>query len=71
MMLVTYFSEIYGELTFMAMSGQIWGLPFLIYLNAVDTTIINRWIVWAVITLLLSYPSGKSLLLASIVRLAG
>jgi hypothetical protein len=38
-----------------SMSGQIWGLPFLIYL--MDMVKVNKWIVWTVITLLLSYPN--------------
>jgi len=58
MLALTYLAEIFGELTFMSVSGQIWALPFLIYLNVVDTTKINKWIVWAVITLLLSYPNA-------------
>lgn len=59
MLLVTYIAEIIGELTFTSMIGQIWALPFLIYLNAVNTAQTNRWIMYTVITLLLSYPSGK------------
>lgn len=59
MLSITYLAEYVGELTFMAMSGQIWMLPFLIYLNVVDTGNLNRWVVYAVTTLLLSYPNGK------------
>lgn len=59
MLAVTYAAEIFGELTFLAMLGQIWALPFLIYLNAVDTTLVNRWVLWAVTTLLLSFPNRK------------
>jgi len=58
MLFITYLAEIYGELTFTSMTGQIWGLPFLIYLYTVNTTKVNKWIVWVVITLLLAYPSG-------------
>ncbi|KAM7213181.1 MFS general substrate transporter [Rhypophila decipiens] len=57
MLAITYAAEIFGELTFVALLGQIWTLPFMIYLNAVDTTLVNRWILWAVTTLLLSYPN--------------
>lgn len=56
---ITYLAEIVGELTFVAVSGQIWALPFLIYLNVVDTAKVNRWVLYAVTTLLLSYPNGK------------
>lgn len=33
MLLITYLSEVFGELTLTAMSAQFWLLPFLIYLN--------------------------------------
>lgn len=59
MMLVTYLAEVFRELTFIALLGQIWALPFLIYFNSVDTSETNKWIIWAVTTLLLSYPSGE------------
>ncbi|KAL1854405.1 hypothetical protein VTK73DRAFT_8753 [Phialemonium thermophilum] len=58
MMILTYSAEIVGELTFMSLIGQIWILPFLIYLNCVDTQNVNRWVLWAVTSLLLSYPSA-------------
>lgn len=41
------------------MLSQVWALPFLIWLVVADVSHTNRWIVWAVITLLLSYPSRK------------
>lgn len=56
----TYAAEIFGELTFIAMIGQFWILPFLIYLNVADTANANRWVIWAVTTLLLGYPNGIS-----------
>jgi hypothetical protein len=56
---ITYVAEIVGELTLVAGAGQIWVLPFLIYLNVVDTANVNRWVIYAVTTLLLSYPNGK------------
>ena len=59
MLAVTYGAEIFGQLTYFALLGQIWTLPFLIYLNAVNTAQVNRWILWTVTTLLLSYPSRK------------
>ncbi|GAB7349966.1 hypothetical protein MBLNU459_g0655t1 [Dothideomycetes sp. NU459] len=55
---ITYLGEIFGELTLVSMSGQIWALPFLIYFNVVDRTKVNKWITWAVTTLLLSYPNA-------------
>ena len=58
---LTYVAEIWGELTFTAALGQFWLLPFLVVLNVVDITKVNKWTVWAVITLLLGYPNGMSL----------
>src|ERR1700760_2709737 len=60
MLLLTYVAEIWGELTLTSMIGQIWMLPFLIYLNVVNTQKVHKWVVWAVISLLLSYPNGLS-----------
>jgi len=61
MLLLTYIAEIIGELTFTALTGQLWALPFLIYLNVANTGQANRWVMFTVITLLLSYPNGKYL----------
>ncbi|KIW31775.1 hypothetical protein, variant 2 [Cladophialophora immunda] len=58
MMLVTYVAEILQELTLTAVTGQIWALPFLIFFNSVDTSKMNKWAMWAVTTLLLSYPNA-------------
>lgn len=57
---LTYASEILGELTFTALIGQLWALPFLIFINVIDINSINKWLAWAVMTALLCYPSGKS-----------
>lgn len=59
MLILTYVAEVWGELTFTALIGQIWTLPFLVYFNTVDTTQANRWVVWVVTTLLLAYPNGN------------
>ncbi|KAK6071935.1 phthalate transporter [Seiridium cupressi] len=55
---LTYTAEIWGELTLTAMIGQFWVLPFLIYLNVADTAKASRWVIWAVTSLLLAYPSA-------------
>jgi hypothetical protein len=57
---IAYIAEIAGQLTLVAGAGQIWALPFLIYLNVVDTSKVSRWVIYVVTTLLLSYPNGKS-----------
>lgn len=61
MLSLTYAAEVFGELTLTSMLGQIWILPFLIYLNVADTANTSRWVIWTVTTLLLSYPNGRDL----------
>ena len=60
MLTLTYVAEIWGELTLTAGFGQVWMLPFLIYLDVVNTQKVNKWVVWGVTSLLLSYPNGLS-----------
>ncbi|KAJ5562531.1 Major facilitator superfamily domain general substrate transporter [Penicillium sp. DV-2018c] len=55
---ITYISEITGELTLTAMVGQIWALPFLLYIYIVDINTVNKWAVWVVMTLLLAFPNA-------------
>lgn len=62
MMALTYVAEIWGELTLTSAFGQIWALPFLVYIYKVDITKINKWTAFGVMSLLLSYPSGKLIL---------
>ncbi|KAE8450784.1 hypothetical protein EG329_005697 [Mollisiaceae sp. DMI_Dod_QoI] len=58
MLALTYAGEVFGELTFTALIGQIWALPFLIFMNIVDINGINKWAAWAIMTALLCYPSA-------------
>ena len=62
MLLITYISEITGQLTLVSVVGQIWALPFMVYLYVVDINTANRWAVWVVMTLLLGYPNCKTTL---------
>ncbi|KAH6677595.1 retrograde regulation protein 2 [Halenospora varia] len=55
---LTYSAEIFGELTFISLIGQLWALPFIIFINVFDITSINKWLAWAVMTALLCYPSA-------------
>ncbi|KAL8320581.1 hypothetical protein RB597_007038 [Gaeumannomyces tritici] len=55
---ITYLAEIRGELTFTAMMGQIWVFPILVYMAVTDLGSVNRWVVWAVATVLLSFPNA-------------
>lgn len=58
-LIVTYVSELWNQRALVAMSSQIWALPFLIYIYLVDITQTNRWIAWTVLTLLLAAPSRE------------
>ncbi|KKA22322.1 hypothetical protein T310_3652 [Rasamsonia emersonii CBS 393.64] len=58
MIALTYASEIVGELTLISMLGQVWALPFLVFLYVVDINSVNKWVAWVVMTLLLAYPSA-------------
>lgn len=55
---LTYAGEVFGELTFTALIGQIWALPFLIFINIVDINGINKWAAWGIMTALLCYPNA-------------
>ncbi|KAH6695721.1 major facilitator superfamily domain-containing protein [Plectosphaerella plurivora] len=60
MLLLTYFSEIWNERSFMALFGQIWLLPNLIALRFLPNSE-SPWIKFAVLTVLLSYPSAHAM----------
>jgi hypothetical protein len=68
MLAVTYAGEIFTQLAIVSMLCQIWVLPFLIYMNVVDITTTNRWVVYIVITLLISKPSSHAIQAAWISR---
>ncbi|KAM0276957.1 hypothetical protein ACHAQH_006242 [Verticillium albo-atrum] len=57
MLSITYIGEIFKELSYVSMIGQVWALPLLIFLNVVNTDEINRWLFYFVIILLLMYPN--------------
>ena len=61
MLAVTYAGEIFKELAIVSMCCQFWTLPFLIYLNVVDITKVNRWSVYTCITILISKPSSHAI----------
>ncbi|KAL1892983.1 hypothetical protein Sste5346_006663 [Sporothrix stenoceras] len=48
------------KLAFNGIIGQIWVLPCLVALYATDTSTENKWIVFAIVTILLGYPSNHS-----------
>lgn len=57
-LLLTYVSEITSQLTLISVIGQIWMIPFLVYLYVAEISTANKWTVWAVMTVLLAYPNG-------------
>ncbi|KAH8426255.1 putative MFS transporter [Aspergillus melleus] len=59
--LLTYSAEYFGSIAVMAILAQVWTLPMLIYINAVDFGQVNRWVAWTVLTLFLSHPSAHAL----------
>ncbi|KAH7149095.1 major facilitator superfamily domain-containing protein [Dactylonectria estremocensis] len=58
---ITYVSELLDERALTAMVSQLWALPFLAFLYAVDITQVNRWLAWAMLTHLLAYPSPHAI----------
>ncbi|CEJ58530.1 Putative Permease of the major facilitator superfamily [Penicillium brasilianum] len=61
MLSITYLAEVTGQLTWVSILGQIWTLPFVVYLYVVDTTTANRWVVWAIVSLLLGFPNAHAI----------
>ncbi|KAJ6442390.1 transporter [Purpureocillium lavendulum] len=61
---LTYLSERTGQLTLVALLGQLWALPFLIYMNVANTVLANKWVIWTVVTLLLGYPNAHPIQVA-------
>ncbi|KAL2001521.1 hypothetical protein VTN02DRAFT_1662 [Thermoascus thermophilus] len=59
MLLFTYLAErVCSDLALFGLLAQLWALPFLIFLYVVDVVDgIGRWAAFAVLTVLLSYPS--------------
>lgn len=60
LLVFTQFAGWTGKLAFNGIIGQIWALPFLVSLYALNTTTAPRWVIWAIVTLLLSFPSNHS-----------
>ncbi|KAL1862786.1 hypothetical protein VTK73DRAFT_6645 [Phialemonium thermophilum] len=56
MLALATLSEFTGQLAACASLFQLWCLPFLIYLEVVDTTKASKWLTWAMISLLLAAP---------------
>lgn len=64
MLALTYVAEIWNELTLTSAFGQVWALPFIVYIYVVDITKINKWKAWGIMSLLLSYPSAHPIQVA-------
>ncbi|OQV04527.1 hypothetical protein CLAIMM_09390 [Cladophialophora immunda] len=61
MLLFTYLAEIVGQLWIFGLLAQLWALPFLSYIYAVDINSINKWTAFGVMTVLLAYPSTHAI----------
>ncbi|EME78447.1 uncharacterized protein MYCFIDRAFT_36712 [Pseudocercospora fijiensis CIRAD86] len=57
MLALSYSSEVFGNLSLHAAIGQIWAIPFLIFLIFTDVEHTSPWLIWIIVTLLLSWPN--------------
>lgn len=55
---LTYLSEAWNELSLTAMLGQIWTLPLLVAMVAINLATVNDWVLYAILLLLLAYPGA-------------
>ncbi|KAK5655594.1 hypothetical protein OQA88_5525 [Cercophora sp. LCS_1] len=60
MLLLTYYSEILNERVYWGIFGQVWLLPTIISLLVLPDTV-KPWAKYAVLTVLLSYPSAHAM----------
>ncbi|KAH7236993.1 major facilitator superfamily domain-containing protein [Fusarium redolens] len=58
LLLISYLAEKWHERSLLGLAVQIWKLPFMIYLYVVDMSTVNRWVSFAVLTLLLGSPTA-------------
>ncbi|KIW91501.1 uncharacterized protein Z519_07467 [Cladophialophora bantiana CBS 173.52] len=61
MLLFTYLAEVVGQLWIFGLLAQLWALPFLSYIYAIDINSINKWTAFGIMTVLLSYPSTHAI----------
>lgn len=61
MVTFTYLAEVVGNLALFGLLAQLWALPFLIYFYVVDINTVNKWTAFAVMTVLLAYPSTHAI----------
>ncbi|KAI0876212.1 MFS general substrate transporter [Hypoxylon argillaceum] len=58
---LTILAEYLGEISLTAILGQLWMLPFLVWLAVTDLAHTSRWLQWALTTLLLGYPLAHAI----------
>jgi hypothetical protein len=61
MLTFTYLAEIFGQLWIFGLLAQLWALPFLSYIYAVDINSIPKWSAFGIMTALLAYPSTHAI----------
>ncbi|GIK04612.1 hypothetical protein Aspvir_008695 [Aspergillus viridinutans] len=58
---LVYGAEAFESLAYMGILAQLWTLPMLLYMNAVNFSQTNKWVAWTVLTLMLSFPNPHAL----------
>ncbi|KAF5968770.1 nicotinamide mononucleotide permease [Fusarium bulbicola] len=61
LLLISYLAEKWNERSLLGLAVQVWKLPFVIYLYVVDMSTVNRWVSFAVLTLLLGSPTAHAI----------
>lgn len=54
---ITFFADAIGKPATAGVIAQLWVMPFLISLYIIDSTTASKWTIWAITTLLLSFPN--------------
>jgi hypothetical protein len=57
---LVYGAEAFESIAYMGILAQLWMLPMLLYINAVNFSQTNKWVAWTVLTLILSFPNRKN-----------
>ncbi|KAF4168964.1 hypothetical protein CNMCM6936_000375 [Aspergillus lentulus] len=58
---LVYGAEAFESIAYMGILAQMWMLPMLLYINAVNFSQTNKWVAWTVLTLILSFPNPHAL----------
>jgi hypothetical protein len=53
---IAWLADRTGQIALTSMLGQIWILPFLVSIYVLNPAKVSKWLIWSLVTLLLSYP---------------